>query len=80
MSPLPPGKCSLLSIFVEKDGGWLGKRVVCYWMMILAYLQYDTTTIHPFLSANIGRLNLHIEHITKCDPVAKIQDTQVGKL
>jgi len=49
-------------------------------MMILAYLQYDTTTIHPFLSAIIGRLNLHIEHITKCDCVAKIQDTQVGKL
>ena len=80
MSLLPPGNFSLLSILVEKDGGWLGKKLVCYWMMILVYLQYDTTTIHPFLSANIGRLNLHMELITKCDSVAKIQDTQVGKL
>jgi len=73
MSQLLPGNCNLLSILVEKDGDWLAKRLVCYWMMILAYLLYDTTTIHPSLLDNVGRLNLHIEHITKYDSVAKIQ-------
>ena len=61
--------------------GWrlIGQKVLLL-NEVLAHLQYDTKTIHPFISASIGRLNLHIKRTTKCDSVAKIQGTWVAKL
>jgi len=33
-----------------------------------------------FRSVNVGRLNLHRKHDTKCETVTKIKDKQVAKL
>lgn len=49
-------------------------------MRISIHARYDTKTIHPFISANIGRLNLRVKHKRKCEPTAKIRDAQVAKL
>jgi hypothetical protein len=49
-------------------------------MRISAHVQYDTSNIELFRSANIWRLNLHRKYNTKCETVAKIQDMQVIKL
>jgi len=41
-------------------------------MRISAHIQYGTKAIQLFRSVNVGRLNLHIKHNTKCESVAKI--------
>jgi hypothetical protein len=49
-------------------------------MNTAAYVQCDTKTIQLFRAANMGSGNLHIKRRTKCETVAKIQDTQVASL
>ena len=48
-------------------------------MRIPAHVQNNTTT-EPFGSAKIWRLNLHTRRRTKCESVAKIQETMVAKV
>ena len=49
-------------------------------MKISAHVQHDTKTVQLSRSAKVGGLNLYIEHSTKSETVAKIQDKQVAKL
>jgi len=41
-------------------------------MKIFAHIQYGAKAILLFSSVNVGGLNLHIKHNTKCETVAKI--------
>jgi len=41
---------------------------------------YNITKIPHFRVANTRGLNLHIKHSTKCESVARIQDTQLAKV
>jgi hypothetical protein len=56
------------------------KIVVDWERGISANLLYTTKCTQPFMSANVGRLNLHIKRITKCEIVTNIQDILVAKL
>lgn len=49
-------------------------------MRISDHIQCSTKSVQPFRSSNSRRLNLRIKHSSKCENVAKSQDSQVTKL
>ena len=48
-------------------------------MRISVLVENNTTNIQSFVSAKIWRLNIHTRRRTKCETVAKIQETLLAK-
>ena len=76
MGQVPPGNSNTCG----KEWRFIGREAVLIIKEDSGPCTVWQKTIQLFRSANIARLNLHIKQSTKCETVAKIQDTYVAKL